>query len=83
MPDRESESVWQSLIERRDSPLDLIAAPQRTIRPPAAAAVTRGDRGEGGGPLEADLKVIKKIRTPLRVVRFADSASGGETLSFG
>jgi hypothetical protein len=26
---------------------------------------------------------IKKIRTPLRVVRFADSVSGGETLSFG
>jgi hypothetical protein len=40
-----------------DSPLDLIAAPQQTIRTPAAAAVMRGHRGEDGGPLEADLKV--------------------------
>ena len=39
MPDREGESVWQSLIARWDSPLDLIAAPQQTTRTPAAAAL--------------------------------------------
>ena len=36
-----------------------------------------------GGWVNRTLMAIKKTRTPLRVVRFADSDSGGETLSFG